>query len=94
MNSQSSIVEKVGTFLDEMIHITHECVMHLHGHQNKMVLFMKCFIFVDLNNGVKFRNYTCWSINDTQSHCLLHRVNNHHINNENLVLSGHVETDS
>jgi hypothetical protein len=36
-----------------------ECTMHLHGHQNKMVPVMKPFILVDLNDGIKFRNYTC-----------------------------------
>ncbi len=93
MNFQSSIVEKMGTLLNETIHITPECVMHLHGHQNKMVPFMKPFILVDFNNGVKFCNYTCWSINDTQSHRFPHQVSNHHINNEDLVLSGHVKTN-
>jgi hypothetical protein len=35
------IVKKTSTFLDEMIHITHKCTMHLHGHQNKMVPLIK-----------------------------------------------------
>jgi hypothetical protein len=54
---------------------------------------MKPSIFMDLSNGVKFRNCTCWSTNDIQSHCFLHQVSNHHIDNEDLVLSGHVEID-
>jgi hypothetical protein len=37
MTFRSSIVEKTGTFLDETIHITFKCIVHLHGHQNKMV---------------------------------------------------------
>ncbi len=65
MTSPSSIVETTGTLFNEMIHITPECAMHLHGHWNKMVPFMRPFIFVDLNNGVKFCNYTYWLTNDT-----------------------------
>jgi len=91
MTSQSSIMEKMNTFPDETIHIMPKCIMHLHGHQNKMVPFMKPFILTNLNNGAKFHNYTCWSINDTWSHHLLLQVNNHHINNKDLVLSGHVK---
>ncbi len=91
MTSRSSIVEKTHTLLDEMIHITLKCVMHLHGHWNKVVPLMKPFILADLSNGVKFHNYTCRSTNDTQSHHLPHQINNHHINNKDLVLSGHVK---
>jgi hypothetical protein len=58
MTSQLSIMEKMGTLPDEMIHITPKCIMHLHGHQNKVVPLMKSFIFADLNNGVKFYSYT------------------------------------
>jgi hypothetical protein len=58
MTSWSSIMEKTSTFPNETIHITLECVVHLHGHWNKMVPFLKPFIFVDLNNGAKFRSYT------------------------------------
>jgi hypothetical protein len=89
MTSWSSIVEKMGTLPNEMIHIKPECHMHLHGHWNKMVPFMKPFIHADLRIGTKFYNYT--SNNDTWSHCLLRWVNNHHINNEDLVFLGHVE---
>jgi hypothetical protein len=91
MTSQSSIIEKTSTFVDETIHIMFECVVHLHGHWNKVVPFMKPFIFTDLSNDIKFRNYTYWSTNDTQSHRLPHWVSNHHIGNKNLVLLGHVE---
>jgi len=88
------IVEKTSTFLDEMIHIMLDCVMHLHGHWNKVVPFMKPFILADFYNGAKFCSYTYWLTNDTQSHCLLCQVNNHHIGNENMVLLGHVEINS
>jgi len=54
----SSIMEKMNTFFDEIIHIVHGCVVHFHGHQNKMVSLMKSSIFVDFNNGVKFCSYT------------------------------------
>ncbi len=64
MISQSSIMEKMGTFLDETIHIMPRCTMHFHGHWNKVVPFMKPFIFVDLNNGTKFYNCICWLTND------------------------------
>jgi hypothetical protein len=84
----------MSTFLNEMIHIMLECIVHLHGHQNKMVPLLKPSIFANLSNGVKFRNYTCWSINDTWSHYLLHHVSNHHIGNENLVFLSHVKIDS
>jgi hypothetical protein len=58
MTSSLFIVEKTNTLLDKMIHIMFGCTMHFHGHQNKVVPFMKPFIFVDLNNGAKFRSYT------------------------------------
>jgi hypothetical protein len=48
----------MGTLLDETIHITPRGAMHLQGHWNKVMSFMKPFIFVDFNNGVKFRSYT------------------------------------
>ncbi len=66
MASRSSIVEKMSTLLDETTYITLECIMHLHGHWNKMVLFIKPFRLVDFSNGVKFHNCTCWLTNDTQ----------------------------
>jgi hypothetical protein len=65
MTFQSSIVEKMGTFLDETIYIMLGYVMHLHGHWNKMVPLMKPSMLADLNNGAKFHNCTCWLINDT-----------------------------
>jgi hypothetical protein len=86
-----SIVEKTGTFPDEMIHITPGCAMHFHGHWNKVVPFMKPSILVDLNNGIKFHSYTCWSTNDIWNHCLPRQISNHHIHNEDLVLLGHLE---
>ncbi len=43
-----SIMEKMGTFHNKMIHITSRCVVHLQSHWNKMVPFMKAFILVDL----------------------------------------------
>ncbi len=55
---------KMSTLFDEIIHITFGCVMHLHGHQNKMVPFMKPFIFTYFSNGVKFPNCTYWLSND------------------------------
>jgi hypothetical protein len=87
-------MEEMGILPDEMIHITPGCVMHLHGHRNKVVPLMKPSILVDISNGIKFCNCTYWSTNDTQSHRFWHRINNHHINNEDLVLLGHVEIDS
>ncbi len=55
----SSIMEKTSTLLDEMIHITPKCVVHLHGHRNKMVALMKPFILADLSDGAKFCNCIC-----------------------------------
>ncbi len=55
---QLSIVEKMSTFPNEVIHITFGCAVHLRGHQNKVVPFMKPFIFADLSNGVKFCSCT------------------------------------
>jgi hypothetical protein len=37
ITSRSSIVEKMSTFPDEMIHIMHGCTVHFHGHRNKVV---------------------------------------------------------
>jgi hypothetical protein len=31
MTSRSAIVEKTNTFPDEMVYITFDCTMHLHG---------------------------------------------------------------
>ncbi len=77
----------MSTLPHEMIHITFKCIMHLHGHWNKVVPFLKPFIFADLSNGAKFCNCNYWLINDTQSYRFSHWVSNHHIDNENLVLS-------
>jgi len=88
------LLEKMGTFLDKIIHIALGCAMHLHGHQNKVVPLMKPSILVDFNNGIKFRSCTYWSTNDTWSHHFSCRVNNHHIDKKDLVLSGHVEIGS
>jgi hypothetical protein len=71
-----------------------ECTMHLHGHRNKMVPLMMPFILANLSNGTKFRNYTYWSSNDIQNHCILRWASNHNIDNEDLVLPSHVEIDS
>jgi hypothetical protein len=49
---------KMGKLLDETIHIMLECVVHLHGHRNKVVPFTKASILADLSNGVKFYNCT------------------------------------
>jgi hypothetical protein len=54
MTFQSPIVKKTNTLLNETIHITLECAMHLHGHRNKMMSFMKPSILTDLNNGACF----------------------------------------
>ncbi len=94
MTFRLSTVEKTSTFPDKTIHIKLECAMHLHGHQNKVVPFMKPSILADFSNGVKFCNCICWSTNDIQNHRLLRQVNNHHIDNEDLVLSSHVEIGS
>jgi hypothetical protein len=59
MTSQLFIMEKIGTLLDETIHITIKCVMHLYGHRNKVVPLMKPSISTDFSNGTKFCNYTC-----------------------------------
>jgi hypothetical protein len=91
MSFRLSIMEKTSTLLDETIHTTLGCAVHLHGHQNKMVPFLKPSIFVDLNNGVKFCTCTCLLSNDIRNHCFLYRIRDHHINNENLVVSSHVE---
>jgi RsiW-degrading membrane proteinase PrsW (M82 family) len=41
MTSLLFIMEKTNTLLNETIHIMPGCAMHLHGHWNKMVAFMK-----------------------------------------------------
>jgi hypothetical protein len=53
MTFWSSIVEKMSTFPEEMIHITPKYTLHLHGHQNKVMPLMKPSIFTNLSNGVK-----------------------------------------
>jgi len=94
MASQSSIMEKTNTFLNEMIHITHGWTMHFHGRRNKMVPLMKPSILVDFTNGVKFCSYTYWLINDIWSYRFSHQVSNQHISNKDLVLSSHVKIGS
>jgi hypothetical protein len=86
-----SIMKKTNTLLDEMIHITLACVVHPHGHWNKVMPFMKPFRLADLNNGIKFHNRTCWSTNDIRNYCFLCWVNNHHIVNKDLVFLNHVK---
>jgi hypothetical protein len=56
------------------------------------VPLMKPFILTNLSNGAKFCTY--WLNNDIHNHCLLCRVNNHHINNKYLVLMSHVKISS
>jgi hypothetical protein len=94
MISQFSIVKNTSTFPNKMFHITFECVVHLHGHWSKVEPLIKSSILANFNNGVKFHSYTYWLINDIQSHRLLHWVSNHHINNKDLVLLGHVKIGS
>jgi hypothetical protein len=48
MTSQLFIVEKMGTFPNEMIHIMPGCAMHFHGHRNKMVPFIKPSVLANL----------------------------------------------
>ncbi len=91
MTFRSFIVEKMNTLPNEIIHITPRCVVHLHGHRNKMVPLMKPIIFMDINNGVKFHSCTYWSTNDIGGHHLPHQVSNHHISNEDLVLMNYEE---
>jgi hypothetical protein len=52
---------------------------------------MKPFLLANFNNGIKFYNCIWWSTNDIRSHCLLHQVDNHHIDNNDLVFLGHVK---
>jgi hypothetical protein len=63
MTSWLSIMEKTSTFLNETIHITPRCTVHLHGHWNKLVSLMKPSIFANLNDDIKFHNepISTWS---------------------------------
>jgi hypothetical protein len=90
----SSILKKTNTLPDQTIHITPMCIVHLHGHRNNVVSFMKHFILANLNNDTKFHNYTYWSTNDSRSHRLAYWINNHPIANEDLIFPGHVKIDS
>jgi len=56
-----------------------------------MVPFIKSFILADLNDDVKFRNYTYWSTNDTRTHHLSCQVSNRHNSNKNLIFMSHVK---
>ncbi len=94
MTSQSFTMEKTGKILDETIHIMPKCIVHLQSHRNIVVPLMKPYILANFNNGVKFRNCTYKSTNDTQNPCFLHWVNNLHIDNKDMVLVGHVEINS
>jgi hypothetical protein len=84
-------MKKIGTLPNDAIHIPLGCVVHLHGHQNKVIPLMNPFIIADLSNDVKFCNCTCWLTNGIRNHYLSHQINNHHISNENLVFSNHVK---
>jgi len=94
MTSQSFIVKKANTFPNETIHIMHGCIVHLCGHRNKMVPFIKPSIFADFSNGFKFCICICWLINGTCMYNLPWRVSNHHIDNKGLVFTSHVEISS
>jgi len=65
---QLSIMEKMDGFFSGMTHIVPRCAMHFHGHWNKVVPLMKLYLFIDLNNGIKFWSCICWSTSDTQNH--------------------------
>ncbi len=67
-----SIVKKTSTLLDDTIHISFGCIVHLHGHWNKVMPLMNPFILANLSNDTKFYNCTYWLTNDTRSHCLSH----------------------
>jgi hypothetical protein len=94
MTFRSSIVEKIDTLPNETIHMTFGCVVHLHGHKNKVVPLMKPSILVDLNNGIKFCNCTYWLTNDIRIHRLSCQISNHHMDDKELVPSRHVEIGS
>jgi hypothetical protein len=44
----------MATFFNETIHIMPGCIMHLHGHWNKVMPLMKPFILVDFSNALNF----------------------------------------
>jgi hypothetical protein len=54
MTSQSSIMDKRGTLPNETIHITPKCIVHLHGHWNKMVYLMKPSVLAVLTMSLRF----------------------------------------
>jgi hypothetical protein len=90
-------VKKVcyGHLIPMAMEVVHKVwVVHFQGHQNKMVLFMKPFILVNLSNGVKFNNYTCWSTKNIHNHGFSCQVNKHHIGNKYLVFTSHVDIGS
>jgi cAMP phosphodiesterase len=47
-------MKKTSIILDEMIHIMLGCTMHLHGHGNKMVPFIKPSILMHLIMALSF----------------------------------------
>jgi hypothetical protein len=59
MTSQSYIMERTSTLPNERIHITLMCVVHFHGHRNKMMPLMKLPVLVNLSSYAKFHNCTC-----------------------------------
>jgi hypothetical protein len=81
---------KTITLPDKTIHIMLGCVMHLHGHQNKVVPFMKPFILVNPSNGTNFCNCTYSSTNNIHNHRLSCQFNNDHIDKKDLVFMSHV----
>jgi hypothetical protein len=44
----------MGTFPNEMIHVMLGCVMHLHGHCNKLVPLVKPSILANFSNALNF----------------------------------------
>jgi hypothetical protein len=81
----SSTMEKTNTLFVEMIHIMPECVVHLYDHQNKVMPLIKPSIFVDLNNGAKFHNYTTNQLMTHEATISLTGSITNHIDNEDLV---------
>ncbi len=81
-------MKKISTFPNETIHIMSGVLC------TSMALRIKSYILTDLSNETKFHNCTYWSTNDIPSHHLPCQVNNHHINNKNLILTSHVKINS
>jgi hypothetical protein len=96
MTPQSSILEMMGTLFAETIHIMSRCAMHLHGHQNKVVPFIKPFVYLQILVMVLSFIITSTGWLMTLEAIVFYIglvLSNPNIDNEDLIFLSHIKID-